>query len=32
VSNLSNESFTQEANGVLKYTTATESMWQNPGY
>ena len=32
VTNRSNEAVQQDANGVLQYTTATENMWQNPGY
>ena len=32
VKNKGNVSVTQDANGVLQYTTASESFWQNPGY
>ena len=32
VTNRQNEAVQQDANGVLQYTTATENMWQNPGY
>ena len=32
VTNRSDESFNQDANGVLQYTAASANMWQNPGY
>ncbi|MBM6991703.1 MAG: RagB/SusD family nutrient uptake outer membrane protein [Prevotella sp.] len=32
VTNLSDESYAQNNNGVLQYTTASANMWQNPGY
>lgn len=32
VTNLSNESYGQNGDGVLQYTTASDKMWQNPGY
>lgn len=28
----SGETYTQDANGVVQYTTASGNMWQNPGY
>ena len=30
--NLSSESYSQDANGVLQYTKVSPNMWQNPGY
>lgn len=32
VTNKSDENYTQDANGVLQYTTASAGFWQNPGY
>lgn len=32
VTNRTTSSATQDANGVLQYTTTAEGMWQNPGY
>ena len=32
VTNLSSESYNQNPDGVIQYTTVSEQMWQNPGY
>ncbi len=32
VTNFSSATVSQDANGVLQYTSAAEGMWQNPGY
>ena len=32
VTNRTTSSATQDANGVLQYTSTAEGMWQNPGY
>ena len=32
VTNRSYDTVSQDANGVLQYTTPSETMWQNPGY
>ena len=32
VTNRSSDAPSQDANGVLQYTSASEGMWQNPGY
>jgi hypothetical protein len=32
VTNLSSESYNQNSDGVIQYTTVSEQMWQNPGY
>ena len=30
--NLSSETYSQDADGVIQYSTASANMWQNPGY
>ena len=32
VTNRATVSVTQDANGVIQYSSTTEGMWQNPGY
>jgi len=32
VTNRSDETYSQDGNGVIQYTTVSEGMWQNPGY
>ena len=32
VTNRTDAAVSQDANGVLQYTTAQEGFWQNPGY